>query len=162
MTKKKIVVKKTKNSPITSAFEERAIEKLRESGFRITMPRIQVLRALLDAGRALTPYEIHERILQAGGRIDVVSVYRILTTLTELDVVHFLGAVNGFVACGMQEDHEAMREHAICNDCGSIQEISVPDVVNQAISLQLVALKFQPKNIRVEILGRCAQCMSTL
>src|SRR5688572_18657621 len=65
------------------AYEERSLKELRGAGYRITMPRVQVIRALGDTTQALSAYAIHEKILAGGGKIDVVSVYRILATLQE-------------------------------------------------------------------------------
>ncbi|MHB8635726.1 MAG: transcriptional repressor, partial [Fimbriimonadaceae bacterium] len=66
------------------AYEEHCLQELRLAGYRITMPRIQVIRALADTSVALSAYAIHERIMESGGRIDVVSVYRILATLQQV------------------------------------------------------------------------------
>src|SRR5579863_3477841 len=73
------------------AYEEHCLQELRLAGFRITMPRIQVIRALADATTALSAYAIHERIMESGGRIDVVSVYRILATLHKVGLIHHIG-----------------------------------------------------------------------
>src|SRR5208283_2418532 len=81
------------------AYEEHCLQELRASGFRITMPRIQVIRALADATTAMSAYAIHERIIETGGRIDVVSVYRILATLQQVGLIHHIGIVDGYFPC---------------------------------------------------------------
>jgi Fe2+ or Zn2+ uptake regulation protein len=77
--------------PEVQAYEDHCLRVLREGGFRITMPRVQVIRALADTDRALSAYAVHEKILEVGGKIDVVSVYRILATLQEVGLIHHIG-----------------------------------------------------------------------
>src|SRR5579872_7492363 len=81
------------------AYEEHCLQELRLAGYRITMPRIQVIRALADTKIALSAYAIHERIMDSGGRIDVVSVYRILATLQQVGLIHHVGLVDGYFPC---------------------------------------------------------------
>ena len=60
------------------------------------MPRVQVIRTLGNSKKSLSAYEVHERIIQAGGKIDVVSVYRILSTLEEIGLIYHIGLVDGY------------------------------------------------------------------
>src|SRR5882757_8401730 len=80
-------------------YEEHSLKELRTAGYRITMPRVQVIRALADTNTALSAYAIHEKIISSGGKIDVVSVYRILATLQEVGLIHHIGVVDGYFPC---------------------------------------------------------------
>ena len=51
-------------------YEEHSLKELRNAGYRITMPRVQVIRALADTTKALSAYAIHEKIIGGGGKID--------------------------------------------------------------------------------------------
>ncbi len=144
----------------TSEFERRTIERLKEAGCRITMPRIQVARVLAQSSQALSPYQIHERIVQSGGSIDVVSVYRILATFVSLNVVHHIGMVNGYRACDLGDGHKERMEHAICRSCGAIIELPVPDATISATQEQLVTIGFKPNVVKIEIEGSCSRCAS--
>jgi Fe2+ or Zn2+ uptake regulation protein len=79
-------------------YVDSATAVLRKHGFRITMPRILVLRAL-DAADAkpLTPYALHAQIEADGNKTDVVSIYRILKTLLECDLVYAVSKVEGYL-----------------------------------------------------------------
>jgi Fe2+ or Zn2+ uptake regulation protein len=79
-------------------YERTAIKALRERGFRITNPRVEVIRVLAAADRPLTASQIHEEIVATGGRIDAVSVYRILSTLQEARLASRLSSAEGYVA----------------------------------------------------------------
>lgn len=133
---------------------------MKQNGLRVTMPRVQVLRALDESDRALSAYDIHGRILNGGGRIDVVSVYRILSTLVELGLAHHIGIVDGYIACRMQHEHQDQTEHIVCQKCGQVQEVAVPEEALHAAQTQLQFLGFSPSNIKVEILGNCQACQN--
>jgi Fur family zinc uptake transcriptional regulator len=139
-------------------FEDAAIERLRSEGFRITMTRIQVIRALAETHRALSAYQIHNVIAASGGRIDVVSVYRILTTLQSLGLVHRIGIVDGFYACRMAENHPHHTEHFVCQECGCVTEIDASQTAVNDMQGAAKAVGFQPIEMRIEVLGTCAHC----
>lgn len=131
---------------------------MRQANLRVTMPRIQVIRVLASADRPLSPHAIHDAILAEGGRIDVVSVYRILAALQQLDLVHHIGSVDGYMACGMDGHDEPETEHLICTTCGKVTEAAVPLESTRALQMQLMDFEFAPDLVRVEILGECREC----
>jgi len=139
-------------------FESIALSAMRKANLRVTMPRIQVIRILAKADRPLSPYAIHEAILAEGGRIDVVSVYRILAAMQELDLVHHIGSVDGYQACGMDGHAEGETEHLICTSCGRVTEAHVPYATSEALQGQLKELNFVAEAIKVEVLGQCGTC----
>lgn len=141
-----------------SPFESYAIERLKERGYRITAPRLQVIRALAGSAQALSAYGIHSAIVGSGGRIDVVTVYRILTTLSEVHLIHHIGVVDGYLACCMESDHAEQMEHVVCQQCGTVRELQVPQAAIEATEAQLKAMGFDPANIKIEVLGRCTAC----
>ena len=79
-----------------NGFERYAISVLKDLGYRITTPRVEVIRTLARTRKAMNAYSIHSDIIGSGGKIDVVSVYRILATLQEAKLVYHLGAVDGY------------------------------------------------------------------
>ena len=143
-----------------SEFEKIALEAMRKANLRVTMPRVQVIRALANSNRPLSAYAIHEAILKEGGRIDVVSVYRILAAFNELDLVHHIGSVDGYLACGMSGHCDADTEHLICTSCGKVTETEVPSKSADAIQSQLQEQGFVREAIKVEVLGQCSDCVA--
>lgn len=139
-------------------FEDLAVEQLRSKGFRITMPRLQVIRVLANSHRALSAYDIHERILAGDGRIDVVSVYRILATLREVGMIHHIGVVDGYLACRIGEEHSLQMEHAVCTSCGNVTEVEVPSEVLGKTQGQMEHIGFLPETVKIEVLGLCSTC----
>ncbi|HRI43322.1 MAG TPA: transcriptional repressor [Fimbriimonadaceae bacterium] len=137
-------------------FEERSLALLKREGFRITMPRVQVIRTLAQSHTPLTAYGIHEQIVSTGGRIDVVSVYRILETLTRIGLVHHIchiGLVDGYLACQLGSEHLSESQHLYCTKCEAVREVETPAEVLRAIRRQLKDLAFEPTSIKIEIIG---------
>jgi len=141
-----------------SDFTNRALERLRLDGFRITMPRLQVLRVLGDSEVALTVQEIHARVVQQGGRMDIASVYRTLATLVEKHLVHHVGVVDGFLACRFEDHHSPDVEHAVCQRCRRVTEVEVGEDVRAATQEVLKKIGFAPSSIKVEVSGICSHC----
>ncbi len=142
----------------SSTFEARAIECLREAGLRITNPRIAVIRALAQSKKALSANEIYELVKRSGGSVDVVSVYRTLAMLLENHLVHHLGVVDGYLACGMEEPHGPLTEHLVCQECGTVTELEPEGAMAALNSEKFNRAGFVPSEVKIEVLGRCAKC----
>jgi Fur family zinc uptake transcriptional regulator len=142
------------------SFEELSLRQLRAHNYRITMPRVQVVRALADSTTALSAYAIHEKIISSGGKIDVVSVYRILGTLEEVGLIHHIGIVDGYVPCRMDDAHQQDSAHFVCQKCGCVSEVNVPQQTVDATHAQAHELNFLPTGIKIEVMGLCSHCHS--
>jgi len=144
----------------STSFEEVALSVLRSSGCRITKPRIQVIRTLAGSHRAQSAYSIHEQIVAKGEKVDVVSVYRILSALQELGLVHRVGIVDGFIPCRIDGEHVGRVQHLVCKLCGCVTELALPESsLDAAVSLS-DSQGFAAEDIRLEMLGTCAHCRS--
>jgi Fe2+ or Zn2+ uptake regulation protein len=138
-------------------YEEQALKELRAAGFRITMPRVQVIRALADTKRALSAYAIHEKIINGGGKIDVVSVYRILSTLQEVGLIHHIGVVDGYFPCRMANCSGKRSEVVVCEETSDVMELELPQSIVDLIEEQARHNGFSASTIKVEIMGRINQ-----
>lgn len=134
-------------------YEEHALRELRAAGYRITMPRVQVIRALADTQKALSAYAIHEKIISGGGKIDVVSVYRILSTLQEVGLIHHIGVVDGYYPCRIADCHGKKSEVLVCEQTGEVTEFRLPDEIISLIDKQAQDHGFNVNMIKVEVTG---------
>jgi Fe2+ or Zn2+ uptake regulation protein len=135
------------------AYEEHSLRELRAAGYRITMPRVQVIRALADTNKALSAYAIHEKIISGGGKIDVVSVYRILSTLQEVGLIHHIGVVDGYFPCRMGDGHGRRSEVIVDEGSGDVMELRLPEGVIDLIEQQAQQQGFEVTSLKVEITG---------
>ncbi|MBV9090167.1 MAG: transcriptional repressor [Mycobacteriaceae bacterium] len=93
---------------------------LRQHGLRCTGPRLAVLEEL-DAGAGhLSVGQIHARLRQRGHAVDLATVYRTVSTMVELGVVHALAVDERSTTYGLVDEP---HHHAVCTGCGSIMEI---------------------------------------
>lgn len=133
------------------AYEEHCLKELRNAGYRITMPRVQVIRALGDTKKALSAYAIHEKIISGGGKIDVVSVYRILSTLQEVGLIHHIGVVDGYFPCRIENCQAKRSEVVVFENTGEVVELRVPEALLQALEQQAQESGFETVSVKIEI-----------
>ncbi len=129
---------------------------IRSTGERLTTARVQVLRALLEAGRALTHHEVEQRV--AGEiPIDRVTIYRVLEWLTKEKLAHKIAGddrvwrfdvpVNG---------NSENRAHFKCTSCGEITGLE-----NQlGPKAMKIPSGYSAKALEVVVRGLCATCAS--
>lgn len=146
------------------SYTETALQLLKSRGYRQTKPRRLVLDTLDRAETPLSPYEIADRIKEAGEKGDVVSVYRILQTLEENDLAHRVLSSGKYRKCQLapEEDcHRHQTQHChhnmVCRTCGRIEEVHCPgmDLIEQALGAQSA---FMIEAHSLEFSGLCERC----
>lgn len=145
---------------VSSDYLEHCAQILRNSGGRVTQPRLAVIRALAESPKSLSPREILEKI-KANKKmppIDQVTVYRILEAFSELGLVHQV-ASGEFIACSHVECDADMHILARCISCGKFEELEVPADVLAPVSTYLTrTVEFQPKEHFMQVNGTCTRC----
>src|SRR3546814_19608087 len=92
---------------------------------RMTHNQSLVLEVLRTEGRAMTAYQILD-VLRDHGLRAPVQVYRALESLLEREEAHRIESLNAFVAC-RHRHHGDLGGFAICDDCRTIWEFTVPE-----------------------------------
>jgi Fur family ferric uptake transcriptional regulator len=139
---------------------ERIIESLRKQGFRITKPRMAVLKLLMEhKDENLEAREIQEELKNDGIEIDIATIYRILEMLFEQRVVHKSNFSQQHAHFGIRKPFEV---HVICRNCGKINEsiIDINDNLRQEHLHRLLEKDFEAEDISIEIYGLCGKCRS--
>lgn len=128
-------------------------------GKRLTTIRAQVLGLLLQEGRSLKAYELLDRMQEIHPSSKPATVYRALEFLEEEGLIHRIDAINGWTAC--QHIHAESHEHhdliAVCTECGTVHEISAPQI-NQQLHDLLQKVGFSQNSPQTEIRATCAIC----
>lgn len=140
---------------MTGTFLDRAEERVRRTGARVTRPRVAVLAAVLAARRALTHHEIERQVNRALG-IDRVTIYRVLEWLTTRGLAHRISGddrVWRFNAAA--EEHAQNHAHFKCNDCGEVI------CLDKAVAARSIPLPsgYRPQEIELTVKGLCADCV---
>ncbi|MFN8221120.1 MAG: transcriptional repressor [Fimbriimonadales bacterium] len=148
-----VIADKKDSFQLVKEFEDHALTQLRIAGYRITMPRVQVIQALGDAETALSPYQIHQKILANRGRIDVVSVYRILNTLQDLGLVHYIGATDGYFPARNGTPQDKNAAHLINQETGDITVLPMHNDCLAAIRAEVEKLGVKPISVKIEVVA---------
>jgi Fur family transcriptional regulator, ferric uptake regulator len=142
---------------MTRTFLDRAEERVRRSGARVTRPRVAVLAVLLAARRALTHHEIERQVNRLLG-IDRVTIYRVLEWLVVSGLAHRISGddrVWRFNAA--EEEHAHEHAHFKCNDCGDVI------CLEKSVAARSIPLPsgYRPQEIELTVKGLCADCVPT-
>lgn len=125
-------------------------------GLRLTPARECVLRALLEDHKALTAYELLDRLRDEGLGSQPPVAYRALDFLVANGFAHRIERLSAFVAC-THGDGKHSAAFFVCRDCRSVAETSLPQLrgLIEAIATQR---DFTLEREVVEAEGLCARC----
>ena len=134
-----------------------------EHGSRLTEKRRQVLTGLLNAGKAMSAYELAAYCrTEMGANLLPMSVYRILEFLQSVDLVHQLKLANKYVACSHingDHKHEA-PQFLICNGCDEVKEVSIPRATLKSLAKTIESVSYRLATHQFELDCICATCAS--
>ena len=95
------------------------LEKLQNSGYRLTGPRYIVAEILAQSERALSPQEVYELARQQYPTLGLVSVYRTVEKLEALGLiqrVHQPDKCQAYIAAFSGHEHLL-----VCSSCGLVE-----------------------------------------
>jgi Fur family transcriptional regulator, zinc uptake regulator len=127
-----------------------------ERGLRLTPARRFVLETLLESHRAMTAYELLDRLRAAGLGSQPPVAYRALDFLVGLGFVHRIEGLGAFVACtGGRAAHPAA--FMVCRGCRTVAEIADVAAI-PALAAAGGAAGFEVERVVIEAVGLCARC----
>lgn len=102
--------------------DDRVRSLLQGHGLRCTAPRLAVLSVLAQhpATGHLSAGQIHRRLVEQGREVDLTTVYRTVSTLVELGVLHSLSIEDRAAIYGLADEP---HHHAVCTRCGTLVEV---------------------------------------
>ncbi len=127
---------------------------LRGHRLRCTGERVQVMLTLTAAGGHLSAADIHQRIVAGGHRLNLSTVYRTVTLLHGLGIVHALALPDQPVSYGIVEQP---HHHAVCTCCQSVTEVPAA-VLSDAVDLVQQATGYRLEQSSLQLNGLCARC----
>ncbi|MFN8487340.1 MAG: Fur family transcriptional regulator [Caldilineaceae bacterium] len=127
---------------------------LRDRGFRVTPQRQMILDAICESGGHTTPEEIYERVHAKAPAVNLATVYRTVTFLSELRLItemHVSGKTYYEIA------GEAPHHHLVCRKCGHTEQI---DHATIAELFERIALEqqFKVETDHLALVGLCKHC----
>lgn len=135
------------------------MEKLKESGYKFTGPRIAILDAMLKCnGQHVSAEELFNIVKAKNPDIGLATVYRTMALLDKLGLIQKLDFDDGFSRYELikpNEDHS--HHHLICNICGKVSEVE-DDLLDSLEEQILKKNEFLVHNHRVQFYGVCKNC----
>ena len=128
-------------------------------GLRLTTPRIQIVKRVLDKRSHFTAEGLSEELRMGNASIGRATVYRTLDLLAELGYVqklHLGDGCHSYAVCVNTHHH-----HLVCQGCGNIVDIQKCDLGTMLRRLS-ADTGYQITNHHLEIFGRCESCQAAV
>jgi len=145
----------------TEEILQRAEQKCRSHGSRLTIKRKYILSGLVMSGKAMSAYELVDFCQKEyAENIPAMSVYRILDFLQEENLVHKLKLANKYVACShisCGHSHE-IPQFLICSQCNEVKEINIKRELLEDIRENVEQANYKLLNPQIELSCLCKEC----
>ena len=136
---------------------DRAQALCHEAGERMTAPRQRALELILMATGPIKAYDLIERF-HDHGPAKPQTVYRALSFLEQLGLIHRIESLNAYVACHADPDgaHAHRAAFLLCRCCGQSHEIALGEL--SGLSTAVHRHGFKTEHVTIEINGLCRRC----
>ncbi len=131
-------------------------QRLAAAGCRITVSRRAVMQVLEQADSPLSPLEILERAQAVHRKLGLVTVYRMLNLLTELNLlrrVHHEDGCHGYLLASLGHHHAL-----ICQCCGRAVEFSGGDDLGTLVEQVEAKTGYRVDDHLLQLFGLCPAC----
>lgn len=139
--------------PSAEAQFDAALQTLRANHHRITEPRKAMLRILTREHGPFTAEEVHRRMEK--GSCDLVTVYRSLTAMEEINVVRRCDFGDGSYRYEINTG-EHHHHHIICRTCHGVQTLDL--CVADGLERIARQMGYTKVTHMLEIFGVCPEC----
>ena len=130
---------------------------LREQGLPVTQQREQIADVVFATDGHLSVEDIEEQLRGRGERIGKATIYRTLETLVKSGLVAEHDFGEGFRRYEHLFGQKPVRQHLVCSECGSVNEIDDPELLR--VQKRIAAEQdFEPARYRLQMYGLCASC----
>jgi Fe2+ or Zn2+ uptake regulation protein len=143
--------------PSAEAQFDSALQTLRANHHRVTEPRKAMLRILTTEHGPFTAEEVHQRLPK--GSCDLVTVYRSLTAMEEIDVVRRCDFGDGSYRYEINTG-EHHHHHIICRSCHGVTTLDV--CVADGLERLARQMGYTRVTHMLEIFGICPKCQAAV
>ena len=132
------------------------MERLRDSGFRLTGSRRVLVETLVTSDQVLNAEQIHDLAAQQYPDLGRATVYRTLDLLVDVGLIRRVHDEHGCHSY-MSVPDESARALLICSNCRQVEDVPVEvlDQFNQSI---LATTGFRVHSRTLQISGLCNAC----
>lgn len=138
---------------------QRALEVLRERGYRAGGARTAVIELLGAEGGCLEAEDVASRLSELGRRVGTASVYRALGLLSDLSLLHKVALADGPARFELVLPDGEHHHHIVCDRCGATAAFS-DQQLEDAVHAISESTNFQVSAHDVTLRGTCSACQS--
>ena len=136
--------------------EKKLVSILRAEGYKMTPQRRAVLKAISESHDHMTAAALFERVKKGYPNIGLVTIYRTLGILQDLDLICEVHAERDSHSYLMRRPSEH-HHHIICAGCGTVADFAGCDLTG--IQQQLCReTGFEIEGHLLEFFGYCETC----
>ncbi len=139
----------------SGSLSEDWLDRLQESGYRLTAPRRAIVEILTRGQRALNPIELYDLGRKEHPHLGLVTVYRTLEKLEELGLiqrVHQPGGCNVYLRAAIGHEH-----FLVCTHCGRVETFAGDDL-SSLITRTARQSGFEIHEHWLQLFGLCTAC----
>jgi Fur family transcriptional regulator, ferric uptake regulator len=131
------------------------LQQLKQTGLRVTDPRVEVVEEIHARGGMFTGEQLYEDLRGRGSGVGRATVFRTIDVLVDLEIldrVHQPDGAHGYVLRG-----PGHRHHMVCSACGDVIEFqgcNVHELIDELAS----QTNFRIEGHWLEIFGTCGHC----
>lgn len=131
------------------------LTQLKENGYRLTNARKAVVKIVVNTTFALNPLDVYEQAKANCPSLGLVTVYRTLEKLEELDLIQRVHQPNG---CNAYLPHADGHQHLIiCQQCGKAEYFEGDDM-NAFFERVAGEHGFTVNEHWLQLFGICSDC----
>jgi Fur family ferric uptake transcriptional regulator len=131
---------------------EKIREILQSAGLKNTLSRLAILEVLSELKQPETAQDIHKKLK----KIDLVTLYRTLTTLEKSGVLRVVDVRKNAVHYELDTNH---HHHIVCTDCDKIEDFENKEIEKVLEKIAKKSKQFSDiKNHSLELFGLCRNC----
>lgn len=139
----------------------KASAECKQSGFRLTEKRRNLLHVMLEAESPLSAYDIADRYKEKYNEtLSAMSAYRMLKVLLDAGLAHKLETTNQYLACShitCAHEHK-IPQFLICDRCHAVQEVEVRAQLLTELKAGIESTGFVLSGQQLELHGVCGKC----
>jgi len=131
------------------------------TGIALTEKRRKIFDIIIKIQKPISAYEIVDQYNELYSTpIPVMSVYRILKFLCNVNLVHKLDSINQYILCEhISCDHEHLNaQFLICDDCKNTEEVVLKESIHKQLTDDIAQTGFKLNHLQFELHGLCSSC----
>ncbi len=137
--------------------KEKIVEICNKNKWRLTKPRLEVLRIITLSKKPIKVYDILKQLANKIKNPKPPTAYRAIEFWQKHNFIHRIESLNAYSRCSQGHTHSG-TQFLICDDCGKVIESNFITNLPQILQKKMPKSTFKPLRWNVEVNGICNQC----